>query len=1014
MLIRQISSEDETKNVEIRCDKSPTLNGNDACTNSIKISTLEGTLFTNDVCIDTTKVPGRNPGNCYSTGGNAGNAGDISFIDSPVTWSGQRGIFLKAQGDIFVNQPLNATQGGYINFKALGEIRISAPITLTNAGTFNATLSSAVLEAPLITVNSSITTGSFLTLTSTTEEAIFTGLGIAINAPLTGNGAGSGSTLFPGNITISSELVGSPITSSYYGTLTTNNQPGNITVSTTGSNSRIALNGAVQTNAGGNILIATQGETSPIPLNTPIKAANGGNILITTSRSGSEIASPQSITATTGSITIVAGANNSYLALGPISTTTGSISIITDGSTSPITLFKPITTSSSTGSISIGTSGSSSDILATQTIGSSVSGNLTMLTLGSTSPITTGALTTSNSNTLLVSTFETASDITTGPLVSGDINLSSLVSGITTNGDTTSNGPITYTAGGNITALNLFSPSSAINLTSTGGAITLIGITAPAASSIVTLKAGTNINISGFLDYGGSAPLLLNAGQNINLVGSLAHIFSTLGPINITAGGAVTLNSDADPATIPTQILGPNTINISANSLALNPGKFLCNIQSTGSSVNLNIGLGGIWLNAEKGSPATILSPVPISWTGLNGTVGPLVLRGLASILSNGPANIIARGVNVLGSTTSNDGNPSITAHGDITITSYDSVQVAGGTAANSTATIFALDPGDKITLNTPDHDLILQGGSGASSRAFIGTLSGPISLNPDPFTPGDDLILMGGSGMISDATIQPGSGDLIGQFFSDIVMSGGSSSSNGSANIVADGNISLSANTLSLFGGRGNGNNQAQILSNSGSITLTTTGVDVGGNMQFIGQQNNNINQAVLVFADTGLSIQAGKDITMDGNAIVQTNTEDLLMIAGRNMTIGNHSQIRNFGNGDITLVVDNQFPTFPFFGPGQFNFLSGAFVSPEGRGVLRIFTSVRSQNTIEGELNGKVFVPGETYVNTPFEHWGVYYPRFFSGGGAFTIFYKDSPEDPAPGQEFVCRKCNFFNQCH
>ena len=177
---------------------------------------------------------------------------------------------------------------------------------------------------------------------------------------------------------------------------------------------------------------------------------------------------------------------------------------------------------------------------------------------------------------------------------------------------------------------------------------------------------------------------------------------------------------------------------------------------------------------------------------------------------------------------------------------------------------IFANGVGSQIILDSPDHDVILQGGTGDSSRAFIGTLSGPIKLNPTPDEPGDDLVLMGGSGIMSDATIQPGSGEFAGNFFSDIVIAGGTSPSNGSANIIANGNVSLSGSPYQLFGNAGSGNNQARIASNFGSTTLVST-----GNMQFLGQQEDNGNHASLVFAANGISIQAATDITLDGAAL-------------------------------------------------------------------------------------------------------------------------------------------------
>lgn len=89
----------------------------------------------------------------------------------------------------------------------------------------------------------------------------------------------------------------------------------------------------------------------------------------------------------------------------------------------------------------------------------------------------------------------------------------------------------------------------------------------------------------------------------------------------------------------------------------------------------------------------------------------------------------------------------------------------------------------------------------------------------------------------------------------------------------------------------------------------------------------------------------------------------------------------------GNLTLVIDNLFPTSPLIGPGFFSIQSNLSASEQ----LRIYTAVRDQNQINDLINGAAFVPGTLFVNTDEEMWATYYPGGSYGGGAFTIYYKD-----------------------
>ena len=499
------------------------------------------------------------------------------------------------------------------------------------------------------------------------------------------------------------------------------------------------------------------------------------------------------------------------------------------------------------------------------------------------------------------------------------------------------------------------------------------------------MSAATDITTNANLTTTTGGVTLNATNGNINV---LASIISNNGNLDLTAGSAVSVNSSGSTVEVSTN----KDLIMTAQSVAVNGIGFLGSTM-LGTTVDLTIGAGGVSLTSTNGIFAQIKST-----SLMTGTIdGPLSLFGNTGFQSLGTMNITSGGINIEGGSYAY--SPAyILSSGDMTLNSYGLVQLIGGSGAlSSDAGILVINGPGQITLNTPNSDLNLLGGSRSGlSRGAIETESGPISINASG-TPGANLVLQGGSGQTTNAIIQPGGGNLIANFSSEVVIAGGSSvSGDGSASLIANGDVSLTGYSfqLSSKNSREGSNNSANIVSSAGSVTVNATDI-----IELLGVQSDNPNEGTLISANKGISITANESIVFTGNATVETQSESLLVIAGGSISIGNFSKVINAGPGDITLVVDNQFPTFPFFGPGQFNFLSGAFVSPHG-GVLRIFTSVRSQNTIEGALNGQTFVPGELYVDSNTEQWGVYHPNSFSGGEAFTLFYKNSAGHPAPGE--------------
>jgi len=153
-------------------------------------------------------------------------------------------------------------------------------------------------------------------------------------------------------------------------------------------------------------------------------------------------------------------------------------------------------------------------------------------------------------------------------------------------------------------------------------------------------------------------------------------------------------------------------------------------------------------------------------------------------------------------------------------------------------------------------------------------------------------------------------------------------------------------------------------------------------------------------IFSDGDMLIQTPGSFIFNENGLIQIDNPapgiNLTLIAGKDFSTENITTpaaiIWNRSTtGQITIVVDNDNPTFPNVGTGAFLLGPNADIRPgSSTAPLRIFTSRRMYNSIEGTLRSLAFIPGEEFVNTATEEWGVYYPGGFSGD-PYTIFYKD-----------------------
>ena len=132
--------------------------------------------------------------------------------------------------------------------------------------------------------------------------------------------------------------------------------------------------------------------------------------------------------------------------------------------------------------------------------------------------------------------------------------------------------------------------------------------------------------------------------------------------------------------------------------------------------------------------------------------------------------------------------------------------------------------------------------------------------------------------------------------------------------------------------------------------------------------------------------------------NSLFLAPTGNMLFIAGQDIIIGNALTANGTVDSSLILVVDNNFPTAPFIGPGQFILGAGGSISA-GVGIpVRIYTARRSQNSINNVINGTPFVPGPFDVDSSTEQWSIYYPDGTYEGEAFKLYYKEPQVIPPP----------------
>jgi len=462
-----------------------------------------------------------------------------------------------------------------------------------------------------------------------------------------------------------------------------------------------------------------------------------------------------------------------------------------------------------------------------------------------------------------------------------------------------------------------------------------IGLTLDASLSFNSVIVETNtgtISIDGY-DATHSGPIFFNC------AGSLGGIFTE-------AEGSILIGQNGNQ--IPTNFtILTNETNGAGLSVGGQPGDLLCTISGDYFfQTPMDSFEGSIQVGTEFGN----ISMIGKSLTLIGGSAPPSPF--FFAVINIGSGGELTNSTTLM-----------INMQEDVVLT------------AGSAKALVRIGPDGVGELAVNCRNLTLNGGSAGSPAQLLVGNGGDIAINCS------NLTAIGGTGS-SPAQITTPSGDIAINC-SDLTITGGPGTSPAQ---ITTGSGMIAINCSSLTATGGSVTSPAQITSGSGDIAI-----NCAGNCTFNAQASDSPAQLQTFGSD--LALIAGGDATFSGFTQVSTPapTGNLLIIAGRNLTIEGHASIRALGKVDssLTLVCDNDYPSPPAFGPGEFNLTGDAVVSAGTGTPVRIFTSLREQNSISDPINGVPFIPGIEFVDSSTEQWGVYYFNSF-GGQPFTIFYK------------------------
>ncbi len=510
-------------------------------------------------------------------------------------------------------------------------------------------------------------------------------------------------------------------------------------------------------------------------------------------------------------------------------------------------------------------------------------------------------------------------------------------------------------------------------------------------TSTFTLNAGEDTNISAGTSITTAAEnASLSSAQNFNLTdSSITHTGSNT--FALTAGDNTNLNASsittsAQEASIAAEedivLTGSAIIHTGTSSFTANAGEDLTLADSFVSTAANDTTLAA-------GQDANFSGNSSVVQTGVNNfhlNAGDNVnFTDTASVYTAADNAFVKAGqdINFTGDNTFAQIGDSI-----FNFTSGENISVGGSTTITTNAENASFNAADNITfsgtssLTQPGNQNILNFNSGGY-LTFTDFTKITTSANAVNLAAALDVTFSGNSvlNQTGESTLDVSGENLI------MSQNGRLTTNSLAATFDIDVDMILSGNAEINFNSDGvqiyNVGQDIELHDNSFISTITGTSFfNAGRDYVMTGRSK------ILNFDSRRLEIHAKDNIDLSDHALIDSFGGELLAVANYNITLDDYAQINNtFGN--ITLVVDNQWPISPSFGDGSFKLLRHTEINAP-HGTIRVFTSRRAFNQIRGTLNGHHFHPGILFLNSPTEQWCTYFDHAIKGV-PFTIFYKD-----------------------
>jgi len=172
--------------------------------------------------------------------------------------------------------------------------------------------------------------------------------------------------------------------------------------------------------------------------------------------------------------------------------------------------------------------------------------------------------------------------------------------------------------------------------------------------------------------------------------------------------------------------------------------------------------------------------------------------------------------------------------------------------------------------------------------------------------------------------------------------------------------------------------NNDASLLTNAGSLFLS-----IGDTAYFADATQLKSREGPLTIQTLQGNIYCAQHTTAN------TSSGGLNLSAGKSIILDGFSHLESHGETGVTIIVDSLHPKA--IGTGGFVLGQHASLS-SGNAPIEIYTAKRSQNAINGTLNGLRIAAAPLYINTKEEQWGIFYPQTTSASPPFTVFHKEN----------------------